>query len=175
MRFLFFSYTLPTKAAKGRVQVWRQLKKIGAISYRAIWVIPYAKGRVSLLEALGNFVQSLEGESLVFEGKLLKEEDEKRVLEDLSESSRLEYGELIDKCVAYLKEIENETAAENFIFAEVEENDEELEKLKNWFKKIQKRQIVDLPIKGQAITAIRQCEDAFENFSALAYEKTEKT
>jgi len=175
MRFLFFSYTLPTKAAKGRVQVWRQLKKIGAISYRALWVIPYAKERISHLEALGDLVQSLQGESLVFEGKLLKDEDEKRVVEDLSASSRQEYGELFDKCAAYLKEIEQETAAENFIFAEVEENEEELEKLKSWFKKILKRQIVDLPEREQVVAAIGKCEEAFENFSTLAYEKAEKT
>lgn len=175
MKFLFFSYTLPTKAAKGRVQVWRHLKKMGAVSYRALWVIPYAKDRITLLEELSDLVQSLQGEALVFEGKLLKAEDEKRVMEDLSESSRLEYSELLDKCADYLKEIENETAAENFIFAEVEENEEELEKLKNWLKKIQKRQIVDLPEREQAIAAITQCEEVFEHFSALAYERANKT
>ena len=117
---------------------------------------------------------SLEGESLVFEGKLLKEEDEKRVVDALSESSRQEYAEFMDKCAAYLKEIESETAAENFIFAEVEENEEELEKLKKWLKKIQKRQTVNLPVQEEAIAALDQCEEVFEHFAALAYEKAEK-
>lgn len=174
MRFLFFSYTLPTKAAKGRVQVWRQLKKTGAISYRGLWVIPFNKERIPLLEELAALVLSLEGESLVFEGKLLNDADEGRVLDNLGEASRLEYTELLDKCADYLKEIEKETAAENFIFAEVEENEEELEKLKNWFKKIQKRQIVEIPEKKQAITAIAKCEEVFEQFSAVAYERADK-
>lgn len=116
----------------------------------------------------------LGGESLVFEGKLLNDADEGRVLDNLGEASRLEYTELLDKCADYLKEIEKETAAENFIFAEVEENEEELEKLKNWFKKIQKRQIVEIPEKEQAITAIAKCEEVFEQFSAVAYERADK-
>ncbi|MDL2316448.1 hypothetical protein LJC59_05140 [Desulfovibrio sp. OttesenSCG-928-A18] len=175
MKFLFFSYTLPTKAAKARVQVWRQLKKIGAVSYRALWVVPYAKDRVATLDELGALVQSFQGESLLFEGKLLKEEDEKKVMEDLSESSRQEYNELLDICAAYLKEIEKEIAAENFIFAEVEENEEELDKIKNWVKKIQKREIVPLPERGQALAAVEECEKAFEHFSALAYERSSHT
>ena len=69
-----------------------------------------------------------------------------------------------------LSELENRP----FIFAEVEENEEELEKLKNWFKKIQKRQIVEIPEKEQAITAIAKCEEVFEQFSAVAYERADK-
>ncbi len=48
------------------------------------------------------------------------------------------YRELIDKCADFEAEIAKETAAEHFTYAELEENDEDLEKLKSRLAKIRR-------------------------------------
>jgi hypothetical protein len=43
-----------------------------------------------------------------------------------------EYGEIIHRCAEFLIKIEQETAAGHFTYAELEENDEDLIKLRTW-------------------------------------------
>jgi superfamily I DNA and RNA helicase len=72
--------------------------------------------------------------------------------------------------VDYAKEIEFEISRQNFIFAEVEENEEELEKLKLWLKKVEKRDIVEAPLHKEAIEQIKACEALFQDFAQRVYE-----
>ena len=47
-----------------------------------------------------------------------------------------EYQEFLEKCDDYFYEIEKETERKNFTFIELEENEDEYNKLVEWLKKI---------------------------------------
>lgn len=82
-------------------------------------------------------IEGFKGESLIIDGKALDKTQDEHINQAFLASRNEEYQELIKKCEDFFKEIETEIAAQNFIFAEVEENEEELEKLKHWLKKIE--------------------------------------
>ena len=170
MKWIFFSYTLPAKPSKARVYVWRQLKKLGAVNYQSLWIIPFSKQRMNDLKKLMEDIERFKGESLLVDGKTLNKGQEERINKVFLDSRNEEYQELIKKCDDFFKEIQNEIKNKNFIFAEVEENEEEFEKLKLWLRKIEKRDVLGAPLHKTAHDKIKSCERVFEDFARRVYE-----
>ncbi|MFH0957230.1 MAG: Chromate resistance protein ChrB [Pseudomonadota bacterium] len=170
MRCLFFSYTLPSRPSRSRVHVWRQLKKLGAVNLQSVWVVPYSVERVKELRNLRDAIDGWKGEALIIEGKVLNEDQEKRINKAFIESRDEEYREVIEKCEDFFKELEFEIARQNFIFAEVEENEQELEKLKQWLKKVVSRDVVGAPLRKEATEKVKMSEELFQNFALRVYE-----
>jgi hypothetical protein len=175
MKWLFFSYSLPTEPSKARVFVWRQLKKLGAINYQSFWVLPYSTEHVNELNKLIEDIEHYKGEGMLIEGKALNKEQKEKIYKALIDSRNEEYHEVIQKCEDFLKEIEFEIGRKNFIFAEVEENEEELEKLKQWFKKVGKRDFLKAPLHKKVIEKIKSCEKMFDDFARRVYEHTQSS
>ncbi|MDI6853916.1 MAG: chromate resistance protein ChrB [Deltaproteobacteria bacterium] len=173
MKWLFFSYSLPTTPSKARVFVWRQLRKIGAVNYQTVWVAPYSSERVNEFNKLIENIKGFKGMGLLIVGKILSKEQEELIVEAFTESRNEEYKEIIDKCEAYFKEMEYEIQRQNFIFAEVEENEEELEKLKQWFRKVEKRDVIKAPLRKTALEKIKICEKMLDDFARKVYERTQ--
>lgn len=173
MKWLFFSYTLPSRPSRKRVHTWRHLKKLGAVSAQSVWVLPHSNERLRELQKLAKDIEGWKGEALLIEGKLLDRDQEERVKSAFAASRDEEYREIIGKCEDYAKEIQFEIDRQNFIFAEVEENEEELDKLKNWQKKVEKRDIVEAPLRRVAAEKIRACETLFQDFAQRVYEHSQ--
>ncbi len=169
MKYLFFSYSLPTEPSKARVAVWRQLKKLGAVNYQSAWVLPRSKERIADLNNLMEEIRRAKGESMLVEGKAVDKGQDELIRKALVDSRNEEYQEVIEKCEDYFKEIKFEIERRNFIFAEVEENEEELEKLKQWMKKVEKRDVVNAPLRKTAMEKIKSCEKTFEEFARTVY------
>jgi hypothetical protein len=170
MKWLFFSYSVPAKPSKPRVHAWRQLKKLGAVNYKSLWVVPHSKERVQELLKLIQDIESFKGEGFILEGKALSPADEEAIKAAVLSANNEEYQEVLHKCEDFLKEIAMEIERKNFIFAEVEENEEEFEKLKKWLKKVEKRTILETPLRKEVIETIKRCEQALDEFSQLVYE-----
>ncbi len=169
MKWLFFSYSLPTEPSRARVYVWRQLKKLGAVNYQSAWVLPHSAERIGDMKKLMGEIEKYKGESLLIEGKAVDKSQGELIEKALVASRNEEYGELIEKCEDYFKEIEHEIGRKNFIFAEVEENEEELEKLKKWMKKVEKRDVVETPLRKIAIERLKTCEKMFDDFAKTVF------
>lgn len=174
MKWLFFSYSLPAEPSKARVYVWRQLKKLGAVNYQTVWVVPHSNENINELKKLVETIEGYKGEGMLVEGKAVDKKQEERIIKVFMDSRNEEYQEVIEKCEDFFKEIKFEIERKNFIFAEVEENEEELDKLKHWLKKIEKRDLVKAPLRKQAIEKIKECEKMFDDFSKKVYEKSQK-
>ncbi len=169
MKWLFFSYSLPAEPSKARVYIWRQVKKLGAVNYQSSWVLPYSNEHIAELKKLVGDIESYKGESLLIEGKALDKGQEEQIARAFRESRDEEYRELIEKCDDFFKELAYEIERQNFIFAEVEENEEELEKLKLWLKKIEKRVVEGATLRKTALEKIKECEKRFEEFAKMVY------
>ena len=173
MKWLFFSYSLPTEPSKARVYVWRQLRKLGAVNYQSAWVLPYSNERVADIKKLMADIENYHGESMLIEGKSVDKGQDELIKKAIVESRNEEYQEVIEKCEDFFKEIQFEIERKNFIFAEVEENEEELEKLKQWLKKVEKRDVVEAPLRKTAIEKIKSCEKLFDDFAKTVFLHTQ--
>jgi len=170
MKWLFFSYSLPAEPSKARVYIWRQLRKLGAVNYQSVWVIPHSVERLHELRKLIEDIEKYQGASLLITGHILLKGQEEDITKAFIDSRNEEYQELIHKCEEFFTEIEEEISRQNFIFAEVEENEEELEKLKQWLQKVGKRDVIKPPLRKTAIDKVKICEKIFEDFARRVYE-----
>ena len=79
------------------------------------------------------------------------------------------YEEILDKCLDFHAGLEKEYTAEHFTFGELEENEAELIKLRNWCLKVQERDVFGTPKRQPAMEALDACEKALEAYAARVY------
>ncbi len=80
-----------------------------------------------------------------------------------------EYDEFAERCAALLDEIGKETRAGKFTFAELEESEQDLEKLARWLAKIQARDFFPDERRQQAAAMMARCRSALNGFSQAVY------
>ena len=72
----------------------------------------------------------------LIEVEKLSSKSEEAIRSEFNKQRTLEYKEFNQEAEKFLKEIEEETKKLNFSFREIEENEVELRRLKNWLLKI---------------------------------------
>ena len=77
-----------------------------------------------------------------------------------------EYLEFGERCQEFLHEIEKETLAQKFTFAELEENEQDLLKLTRWLRKIQQRDFFPETSHHAANEAMTRCREAMRQQQA---------
>ena len=167
-------YTLPREPSRARVSVWRKLKKIGAVSIQqSMWILSSSDENYVLLNEIKNEVSRNSGEAFVMTFSA-EEDGEKVIIEKFNGARDEEYGELLEQCEEFFKEIDKEIARENFTFAEIEENEEELGKLKHWYEKIAARDTFGAPLQEKAKLTLAKCTEALDGFCDKVYEFNDK-
>lgn len=168
--WIVINYTLPREPSRTRVSIWRKLKKIGAISIQqSMWILPYNEDNCGKFNEIKSEVIQNSGEAFVMTSTA-DEDGRKIIVEQFNAARDEEYTELLEQCEDYFKEIEKETARKNFTFAEIEENEEELNKLQEWFEKIAARDTFGAPLKGKAASSLSKCAELFAGFCDKVYE-----
>ncbi len=97
--WLLLSYKVPRQPTSARVFVWRRLRRLGAIALQdAVWVLPAMPQNLEQFQWLASEIVELEGEALVWEGRLTSSsQDEamvRRFIEGVDESYRQILGQL---------------------------------------------------------------------------------
>lgn len=127
-KWLVVNYNLPTDPSRYRVATWRALKKIGALNIQqSMWVLGYNEENYLALQKISQDIESNNGEALLMESVFFDDKHEERVISLFNNVRDEEYKEFIEKCDEYLKELEKEISIEKFTFAELEEEEEELQ------------------------------------------------
>lgn len=170
MDWLLFLYQLPSNPSSLRVASWRKMRGSGALGLQnSTWILPYTpENERFLLELLTNIRQQ-DANAQIFRVLPLKKSAEQDLLMRFQIERDQEYSELCERCRECLAEIEKETKKEKFTFAELEEIEDNLEKLKIWLKKIQTRDFSKASKADESIDMINQCQSAFIQFSQAVY------
>ncbi|MGE5630623.1 MAG: Chromate resistance protein ChrB [Caulobacteraceae bacterium] len=174
-KWLVINYNLPSEPSRLRVAAWRNLKKLGAINIQqSMWALPYNDDNYSALQGISQDIESSNGEVLLMQCEFLSQKHEQKVISYFNNMRDEEYKEFVDECEDYLKELEKEIAIEKFTFAELEEEEEELEKLIAWHAKIGLRDIFHSSESGSAKEKLDQIRLAFENYSDMVFKYNNK-
>lgn len=173
-KWIAINYTLPREPSRARVSIWRKLKKIGAVSIQqSMWILSSNAESRTLLNEIKNEVSQNGGEAFVM-SLSVDEDGEERIIRKFTAARDEEYGELLEQCEEFFKEIDREIARENFSFAEIEENEEELNKLRQWYEKICARDSFGAPLREKAKLTLSKCAQALDGFCDRVYEFNEK-
>jgi Protein ChrB, N-terminal len=171
-KFVVLTYRMPAKPTAGRVAVWRNLKKIGAVYLQdSICVLP---DTAALRRELAPVLERIDGSSgryHLLPLRTLPPDEQTKLVALFVEQAEQHYREIIENCeVNFVKEIEFERFRQNFTYEEAEEIRMEFEKIDTWFERVQERDFFGAPNRAGAQAWLDRCERLLEEFEATVFE-----
>lgn len=131
------------------------------------WVLPASDEHNRLFAGLGETVRAQGGQATVLIARAV--EGDAAMVEHFHADRAREYAELRERCHGFLDEIEKEQAAGKFTFAELEELEDDYEKLAAWIAKIRARDFFPDDEGTSAEAALRDCAAARDAFAQVVY------
>jgi hypothetical protein len=175
MEWLLFTYWLPPEPSRKRVFVWRQLKKIGAVSTEgSSWLLPKTDALSEGITDIVNTVEEFGGTASLYIANHFSEEQEQRTIDTFMKEREKEYSGIITECHKALKHIEREHQMNQFSFDEVEELEGDLEKIKRWYSEVRKRDFWESTATSETEKQIKEVEEHLAAFTHKTYEETTK-
>ncbi|WP_299029811.1 Chromate resistance protein ChrB [uncultured Thermanaerothrix sp.] len=172
MQWLLFLPQLPATPSSLRVMVWRKMRQIGALGLQnGVWVLPERDDLWQWLNELLGFIRQQGGEAFLFHAQAHSPAAEALIRKRFCADRDEEYGEFVGRCQDFLAEIAKETQQEKFTFAEMEEIEEDLQKLEHWLGKIRARDFFGAAQAESATRALEACRQAFATFAAQVYSR----
>ncbi|WP_201776451.1 Chromate resistance protein ChrB [Streptacidiphilus carbonis] len=168
VRWLVLVYKVPAEPTRLRAGVWRKIKGLGAIYLQnSVAALPQGPGAERSFRVLRNEIVEMGGSALLLGSEVLSGSSE--VEQAFNAARNDEYEEIVDRCQDFLGQIDKEYRAEHFTYAELEENDEDLVKLRNWFAKVENRDVLAASGKAEATAALAKCEQVLDEYAGRVY------
>lgn len=170
MEWLMLNYTLPKEPSRVRVSAWRKLKKSGSVSIgQSMWILPVSQESNDIFVEISNEVLQNQGSAYIMKTVFINESNE-NIIEFFNNARNDEYKELLEKCQDFFTEIEKETKKKNYSFAEIEENEEEYNKMTAWYQKIATRDFFNASLKAKSSRELEKCKQLLDDFVDKTYE-----
>jgi hypothetical protein len=166
--WLLLIYRVPPEPTRLRSQVWRRIKSLGAIYLQnSVAALPENLANERALRKLRREILDMSGTALLLSSSVLSGESEVRNAFQAARDD--EYEEIVDKCEDFLQQVQKEFDASHFTYAELEENEVDLVKLRNWFAKVVERDAFGASGRAAAETALAACEQSLEGYAARVF------
>lgn len=173
--WLLLTYKVPPEPARRRIALWRKIKALGAVYLQnGICVLPRTDEHLRRLKVMENEVARMGGEAVLLETVPLDRTQQRKVLDRFNADRNEAYQEFIERCEGFEAEIARETAAGKLTFAELEENDEDLKKLRTWFDKIRRLDFHGASLAEEAAKRLADCSALLDRFARQVFEAQEE-
>ena len=166
--WLVLIYRVPPEPTRLRSTVWRRIKSLGAIYLQnSAAALPASAATERALRKLRREILDMSGTAVLLSCQVLAGESD---IHDQFQAARNdEYEEIVDRCEDFLRQVKKEYTDNHFTYAELEENEVDLVKLRNWFAKVRERDAFDADGRHAAEKALQQCEQSLEAYAARVY------
>jgi hypothetical protein len=166
--WLLLIYRVPPEPTRLRSTVWRRIKSLGAIYLQnSVAALPASTANERALRKLRREITDMSGTAMLMACSVLAGEAEVRASFQAARND--EYEEIVDKCEDFLRQVQKEYDENHFTYAELEENEVDLVKLKNWFAKIIERDVFGASGRTACEQILEKCEQSLEAYAARVY------
>lgn len=172
--WLLLIYTVPSDPSRLRAAVWRDLKKAGAVYLRdGVAVLPdLAPARVIFREVAAKITEFGGQATLVADARLESERADALIAQAKTGRAE-EYGEIAREAERFLAHVAREREHRELTFAEVEEIEEDLGKLRRWADQVRARDHFGAVDASGLDETLARCEAALASFLEAAYRRGE--
>jgi hypothetical protein len=161
---------LPASPSGPRVALWRRARAAGAAGLQnGVWALPRTAGHVALFEQLAETVRGQGGCAFVLAVHAPAEGVDAEIVARFRADRAREYAEFAERSAGLLAEIAKETSSAKFTFAELEEIEQDLDRLSGWREKIGARDFFPGNDATQATETLQQCREAAAGFAQAVY------
>jgi hypothetical protein len=169
------TYRLPPEPSRHRVAVWRELRRLGAVALQqGSWAVPDGEPFEAGFAQVVEQIKAAGGHPVV----LAVADDQASVaqLETLFTAQReAEWGEFLSDCGKYETELAGEIAKGKLTLAELDEEEQSLDRLRRWYRTIRGRDLFGAPSAAAAERRLKECTEALEDFAERVYQARERS
>src|ERR1700712_574878 len=167
-KWLLLVYRVPSEPTRLRAAVWRRLKSLGAVYLQnSAAALPAGDGAERALRRLRREILEMDGSAMLLSCSAIVGGQDIAALFQTARDN--EYEEILDKCRDFHTGLEKEYTANHFTYGELEENEVELVKLRNWYEKVRTRDVYGAPKRSETAHALDACGEALELYAARVY------
>jgi hypothetical protein len=171
MEWWIVTYRVPSEPSRHRVAVWRELRRAGAVSLQqAAWALPVGPQFDPALARATALVERAEGEIFVFAGRP-DDATAGRLERTFTDAREAEWAEFLSECGKFEVEIDKEVSISKFTYAELDEEEQSLERLRRWYREIRSRDVLHAPSAPAAEVRLKECAEILERYAAQVYER----
>ena len=164
------SVRLPAEPSRHRVAVWRELRRVGALSLgQGVWALPASPAFQQGLERALALIERGKGEAVILEARGRDQTQAARLEELFTAGREEEWAEFISECGKYEAELDRELAEQKFTLAELDEEEQSLERLRRWHRELKLRDLFGAPSAAQADELLKRCQTRLDGFAARVY------
>lgn len=161
---------LPRTPSSARVALWRRLRAVGAaMILNSAWVLPDTAPHAEIFGQLRDGILRQGGAAFVLRVPIASPEVAEAIMRRFRADRDQEYDEFAERGAALVDEIARESRAGKYTFAEMEESEQDLEKLARWQAKIQRRDFFPDDRSQQSTALMARCRSALESYSRAVY------
>jgi hypothetical protein len=161
---------LPKTPSSARVALWRRLRAAGAaMLVNSAWVLTDTEPHAGLFEQLRDGILRQGGTAFVLSFHAPSPDVTEAIVRRFRADRGQEHEEFAERCTALLDEIAREAKGGKHTFAELEESEQDLEKLARWLAKIQQRDFFPDERGQRSFDLMASCRGAVESFSQAVY------
>ncbi|HEX6404626.1 MAG TPA: Chromate resistance protein ChrB [Pseudonocardiaceae bacterium] len=165
------SLQLPTEPSRHRVAGWRELRRAAAVSLsNGTWALPDGENAPAVLDRLRVLATAAAGEVYVFQ-TIPDEATVGQLRAAHVQSREAEWGEFLAECGKFEGEIDREFAQDKFTLAELDEEEQSLERLRRWYQELRDRDIFGAPSAPAATARLEVVTGALERYARAVYDR----
>ena len=171
MRWLVLVVRVPAEPSRHRVAVWRELRRIGALSLgQGTWAVPAVPGFADGVTRVIELAQRGEGEVVVLEATGHAEQDTARMAALFTAEREEEWAEFLADCGKFDAEIDKEIRTRKFTMAELEEEEQSLERLRRWHRELKARDVFGAPVAAEVEQRLKHCADRLADYTECVFQ-----
>jgi hypothetical protein len=172
MRWVVLTYRVPQEPSRHRVGLWRELRRAGAVPLQqGTWALPVHARTSRTIERVDGLVARGEGQLFVFDADARDE----RMAADLEAAfiagREDEWHEFLRECDKFDQEIDKEIRIRKFTAAELDEEEQNLERLRRWHEELRTRDVLGAPSAAEAEIRLKSCGERLDAFAKLVFEE----
>nr|WP_197541371.1 Chromate resistance protein ChrB [Streptomyces davaonensis] len=169
-RWLVLVMKIPAEPSRHRVAVWRELRRIGALSLgQGVWAVPdvqvFAEGVSRALE----LTEKSGGTAVTLSAAGRSSEDAARFREMFNAARSADWTEFLADCGKFEAEIAKEIGKAKFTLAELEEEEQSLERLRRWHRDLTARDVFGAPEAAEAAARLTTCVSVCEDYAERVF------
>jgi alkaline phosphatase len=172
MSWRVITYHLPSEPSRHRVAVWRELRRLGVPLQQGAWAVPGGEGFDQGVDQVLETISTAGGQPVV----LVVADDDTSVaqLERLFTDQReAEWVEFVADCDKYEAELREELRKGKLTLAELDEEEQSMERLRRWYRTIRARDLFGAPSAATAERRLKECGESLEHFAEQVYQARE--
>ncbi len=162
---------VPAEPSRHRVAVWRELRKTGAVSLgQGAWAVPEVPGFAAGIARVGELAARGDGELVVLQATGREERDAAWLQAAFTALRQQEWAEFLADCGKFDAEIDKELALRKLTMAELEEEEQSMDRLRRWHRDLTARDVFGAPLAADAQQQLKHCEERLAEFTDQVFQ-----